>query len=400
MNGHALRNCKMMFYKSNMDNPLIALSGIVKNLNSQRILNNVNLLVAQGEFFSILGPSGCGKTTLLKIMAGLIKQDAGRIAIAGVDHSATPPHERPVNLVFQHYALFPHLNVWENTAFGLRMRRLAEKEIRARVAEALAMIELEDKAHRLPEELSGGERQRVALARALINRPKVLLLDEPLSNLDMHMREKLREKLRRLNAKTGITFLMVTHDQGEALSLSSRIAVMRAGEILQIGPAREIYESPANTFVAHFVGTSNVLTGVLAEHGTSAGGPARLKIAANGASSACAWARPAFAEIESWPLGLPVALAIRPELLHITSTPAETFDNTLFGRVDEVNFLGFEIFYKVKVQWAREQCLLVRKLHSPMVKIRERGERVVVQWREQDATLLKNAPSETAPVAA
>ncbi|MEK6543007.1 MAG: ABC transporter ATP-binding protein, partial [Elusimicrobiota bacterium] len=311
-----------------MANNVIEIKGIRKKFNGQDILNGVDLSIKEGEFFSILGPSGCGKTSLLKIIAGLIPQDSGTIAISGTDMSHAAPNHRPVNLVFQHYALFPHLNVWDNIAFGLRMKHTPQSDIDRLVKDALAMVRLNDKRKRLPEELSGGERQRVALARAIVNRPKILLLDEPLSNLDLKMRINMRERLRELKEQTGITFLMVTHDQEEALALSTRIAVMRAGLVLQVGAAQEVYESPKDAFVANFVGTSNLLCGAVAETTCEDGKTNRLRVvpsmdalAINNGKTPSIWAQTLPSDEIPQSVGSRVSLAIRPERLHITSTP-------------------------------------------------------------------------------
>ncbi|UFP95570.1 ABC transporter ATP-binding protein [Gloeobacter morelensis] len=228
-----------------------------------RAVDAVSLAVRSGEFFSLLGESGCGKTTVLRLMGGFEQPDGGTIVIAGQPMAGVPPYRRPVNTVFQSYALFPHLNVYQNIAFGLEMERLARAEVRLRVEEMLALVRLEKLAARKPHQLSGGQKQRVALARALAKRPAVLLLDEPLSALDLKLRQQLRLELKALQRQTGITFIFVTHDQEEALSLSDRVGVMRAGRLLQVGTAAEIYERPTSRFVAEFVGETNWLNGTV-----------------------------------------------------------------------------------------------------------------------------------------
>jgi len=237
----------------------VRLAGVVKHFGDVAAVDGVDLEIRRGEFFTLLGPSGSGKTTCLRMIAGFERPGAGRIELAGHDVTALPPPERDVNTVFQDYALFPHMSVGDNVAYGLRVRRVPRQQRAARVAEALAMVRLEGFADRRPSQLSGGQRQRVALARALVNRPRVLLLDEPLGALDLKLRQQLQMELKRIQSEVGITFVYVTHDQDEALSMSDRIAVMDAGRVLQIGAPHEIYDQPGSRFVAGFVGVSNVL---------------------------------------------------------------------------------------------------------------------------------------------
>jgi len=227
------------------------------------VLAGFDLSIHEGEFLTLLGPSGCGKTTLLRLLAGFETPDAGEVLIDGVRVNDLPPDQRPVNTVFQSYALFPHLSVFDNVAFGLKMKKVAKAEIAERVAEALAAVQMAEFGGRKPKQLSGGQQQRVALARAVVNRPRVLLLDEPLSALDYKLRRAMQVELKALQRRLGITFVFVTHDQEEALSLSDRVVVMRAGVIEQLGGPREIYEHPASRFVASFVGESNSLDGVV-----------------------------------------------------------------------------------------------------------------------------------------
>ena len=244
-------------------NFIIELSHISKSFGDKQVLDDVSLFVKKGEFVTILGPSGCGKTTLLRILAGFGTADEGEIKIAGEDITKVPPHERPVNTVFQRYALFPHLNVYDNIAFGLKLKKVKEDEIEARVTKALKMVGMTDYEWRDVNSLSGGQQQRVAIARAIINRPQVLLLDEPLAALDLKMRKDMQMELKDMHKTLGITFVYVTHDQEEALTLSDTIVVMSEGRVQQIGTPTDIYNEPANSFVADFIGESNILNGVM-----------------------------------------------------------------------------------------------------------------------------------------
>jgi len=239
--------------------PIVTITGLAKRFGPIVAVDGVDLEVRRGELFALLGGSGCGKTTLLRLLAGFEKPDAGRILIDGQDMTGVPPHLRPVNMMFQSYALFPHMDVADNVGYGLRREGLPAAEITRRVAEALEQVRLSDHARRQPAQLSGGQRQRVALARALVKRPKILLLDEPLAALDRKLREGTRFELVRLQEQLGITFIMVTHDQGEAMSMASRLAVMKDGRVVQVGTAHEIYEHPASRFVADFIGIANIL---------------------------------------------------------------------------------------------------------------------------------------------
>ncbi|MBS0517617.1 MAG: ABC transporter ATP-binding protein [Proteobacteria bacterium] len=242
-----------------MTEPIVRLEGVAKRFGDVAAVDGVDLEIGTGELFALLGGSGCGKTTLLRLLAGFEAPDAGRILIGGRDMADVPPHRRPVNMMFQSYALFPHMDVTANIAYGLRREGLARGEIATRVAEALALVKLDGLGARRPAQLSGGQRQRVALARALVKRPKLLLLDEPLAALDRKLREGTRFELVRLQEQLGLTFVMVTHDQEEAMSMATRLAVMNAGRIAQTGTPHDLYERPASRFVADFVGIANIL---------------------------------------------------------------------------------------------------------------------------------------------
>jgi spermidine/putrescine transport system ATP-binding protein len=240
----------------------VHLTGLTKRFRNVVAVDGIDLDIAPGEFFSLLGPSGCGKTTTLRLIAGFERPDAGEIRVGDVDMVGTPPHQRPVNTVFQNYALFPHLSVADNVGFGLRFTDASSAERRTRIGDALELVHMAHLAQRMPAQLSGGEQQRVALARALVLNPSVLLLDEPLGALDAKLRKRLQVELKALQERVGITFLYVTHDQEEALTMSDRLAVMDTGRIRQVGTAREVYESPSHTFVADFLGAANLLDAV------------------------------------------------------------------------------------------------------------------------------------------
>ena len=245
----------------------VELSNVTKLFGEVTAVDNINIQIADGEFFSLLGPSGCGKTTTLRMIAGFEQPTVGEIYLHGRPVAGIPAHKRPVNTVFQSYALFPHMTVWENVAFGLEMKKLPKDEINQRVGEALALVQLSGMDTRKPKQLSGGQQQRVALARALVNHPEVLLLDEPLGALDLKLRKAMQFELKQIQQRLGITFIYVTHDQEEALTMSDRIAVMNNGEVQQIGTPRDIYEHPTNRFVADFIGETNFLDAAVTEIG-------------------------------------------------------------------------------------------------------------------------------------
>ncbi|MDL2284708.1 spermidine/putrescine ABC transporter ATP-binding protein PotA [Oxalobacter sp. OttesenSCG-928-P03] len=243
--------------------PIIELRGVSKFYGDTAALHNVNLEIANGEFLTLLGPSGCGKTTILRLISGLEKPSQGELLLNGVSIGDTPPEKRQVNTVFQNYALFPHMTVRDNVAFGLKMRRLPADEIDRKVREVLQRVQMESMAMRMPSQLSGGQQQRVAIARAIVNNPLVLLLDEPFSALDAKLRKQLQLEIKMLQRQLGITFVFVTHDQEEAFAMSDRVVVMNEGAIKQVGSSQQIYEEPENLFVAHFVGEINVLEGTI-----------------------------------------------------------------------------------------------------------------------------------------
>jgi spermidine/putrescine transport system ATP-binding protein len=246
-----------------MNESLLSLKNVSKAFDDKTVLNSLDLDILDGEFITLLGPSGCGKTTLLRLIAGFEQPDTGAVVLSGHDITQAAPEHRPLNTVFQNYALFPHMSVYDNVAYGLKMEKRPKDEIRQRVDDVLAMVQLQDFARRKPHQLSGGQQQRVAIARAVVKRPQLLLLDEPLSALDYKLRRTMQVELKRLQRELGITFVFVTHDQEEALSMSDRVVVLKDGAIQQLGTPREVYERPANLFTARFVGETNLFPGYL-----------------------------------------------------------------------------------------------------------------------------------------
>jgi len=314
-----------------MDSPesIVRLEGVSKRFDGKIVLPPLDLSIANGEFLTLLGPSGCGKTTLLRLIAGLEQADSGIIEIAGKRVNDLPPQEREVNTVFQSYALFPHMTVFDNVAFGLRMKGAPKGEVTQRVDEALRMVQLSEFAGRKPAQLSGGQQQRVALARAVVNKPLVLLLDEPLSALDYKLRKQMQLELKQLQRRLGITFVFVTHDQEEALSMSDRVVVMQEGVIVQAGTPREVYENPANLFVARFVGEINQLDGVvraLEPDGT-------LVAEVEGIECRLRSDRP-------FAVGARLHLLLRPEDMRVAGSDDDAFDGRLRGRVEEKTYKG------------------------------------------------------------
>jgi spermidine/putrescine transport system ATP-binding protein len=311
------------------ENSDVTFGNVRKSFGDLEVLKGISLEIRRGEFFSLLGPSGCGKTTLLRILAGFEFADSGEVKLRGQDVSQLPPNQRNVNTVFQNYALFPHMSIWDNVAFGLKMRKVAASEINSRVEKALETVEIASKARNKPAQLSGGQRQRVALARAIVNEPQVLLLDEPLSALDRKLRANLQVELMRLQSRLAMTFIFVTHDQEEALTMSDRLAVMNRGVIEQLGRPEEMYEHPANAYVAKFLGSSNTIVAtVIAPH--------RVKTA--------------FGELETecdLPASGEVVLAIRPEKISLSRTQSSNINTVAVKITDEI-YSGAMDAYRVK----------------------------------------------------
>ncbi len=361
-----------------MTNSIISIKNVTKDFGSVRAVNNVNFDVLQGEFFSLLGPSGCGKTTLLRMMAGFELPTQGSIEIGGEDVTLTPPNFRPVNMVFQNYAIFPHLNVARNIAFGMRKSGLSKQDLAAKIEEMLELIKLPGYGDRGADELSGGQRQRVALARALIKQPQVLLLDEPLGALDKKLREQMQIELRLLQQHIGITFVFVTHDQEEALTLSDRIAVMNQGDVIEISSPGELYESPQSRFVADFIGTMNFFRCNLSgfSNGIAFGssrvlGQVRLKCD-----------KPVVASGEDF------LLAVRPEKIALSFEELEDAPNVVAGRMGPSAYLGDRSHFYIHVPNRDEPIsVALQNLTASLDLVRNADRKVWLSWAE-DATVM------------
>lgn len=337
-----------------MDNQIaVELRDVVKRFENVTAVDHVSLEVRDGEFFSLLGPSGCGKTTTLRMIAGFEMPTSGEIFIGGQPQGYLPPYQRPVNTVFQHYALFPHMTVAQNVAFGLEMSGVPKSDIARRVGEALELVHLKGMDNRRPKQLSGGQQQRVALARALVNHPKVLLLDEPLGALDLKLRKAMQVELKALQTRVGITFIYVTHDQEEALTMSDRIGVMDRGQLLQVGTPQEVYEAPRTRFVSDFIGETNYLDGrVVSVRGDA------CEVALESGMRVWATALPGLSP------GRQVTLAFRPEKVFF-DLPNREGMNTLAGKVKDVIYIGSSTTYHVELPggslvMARQQNISLR----------------------------------------
>jgi putative spermidine/putrescine transport system ATP-binding protein len=322
----------------------ISMSGLSKHFGDVRAVDGIDLDVAEGEFFAMLGPSGSGKTTVLRLVAGFEQPDTGRIVLGGRDVTDLPPHARDVNTVFQDYAIFPHMSVRENVEYGLRVKKVPRAERRQRAQEALETVRLGGYDERRPQQLSGGQRQRVALARALVNRPKVLLLDEPLGALDLKLRREMQIELKQIQRDVGITFVFVTHDQEEALTMSDRIAVFSDGRIEQVATPAELYEAPATSFVAGFVGTSNLLTGEAARRIVGRSG----------------------------------TFSVRPEKIRLDDTSPRAS-----GTVTGVVYLGSVNHYIVDVDGGDSLTVLRQNAHGGADQLVEEGQRVDLSWQDE-----------------
>jgi len=350
----------------------VALSDVTKRFGTVEAVSHVSLHVEEGEFFSLLGPSGCGKTTMLRMLAGFISPTAGSISIGGINVTELPPEKRDVGIVFQNYAIFPHMNVYDNIGFGLRMRKVARPELDRRVRAALEQVGLRGYENRYQREMSGGEQQRVALARVLVTQPRILLLDEPLSALDKKLREEMKYWIRDLHAQLGITAIYVTHDQGEALTMSDRIAVMRNGAVEQVGTPREVYEQPQTHFVTDFIGESNILPARVLEVDHEY---VRLTLAG---FSVMAQRRDVSA-------GQQVSLVVRPEHV-VLGLDAERRDlNQLTGRVTKELYHGSLIRYELQVG---EHSLVAESQNTLEQQVFPLGAEISVGWYPSSCSLL------------
>jgi spermidine/putrescine transport system ATP-binding protein len=371
--------------------PAIELVGIAKRFTSRRgvvtAVDRVDLVIGEGEFFSLLGPSGCGKTTTLRMIGGFEEPTEGQILLYGHDVVGVPPNHRDVNMVFQSYALFPHMSVFDNVAFGLRRKGVDSASTKTRVNEMLELVELEGKSNRRPRELSGGQQQRVALARALVNRPRALLLDEPLAALDLKLRQQMQIELKRIQREVGITFIFVTHDQNEALTMSDRLVVMNAGRIEQLGSPRDVYERPRTRFVAGFIGTSNLITGTVERmDGTTA-------VLAAGADESLIVADAADAGAQ---VGHTLDITVRPEKIVLTADRPPADRCAIRGRVVEVVYLGTSTQYAVQAADGSDLLVFVQN-SSDSADIAHRDQDVWLSWRpEHSLPLTSTAPD--APV--
>ena len=361
--------------------PVIVLDHVSKTFGSVTAVDDVNLAIEQGEFFSLLGPSGCGKTTTLRMIAGFETPTSGRILLQGQDVSYVPPYRRNVNMVFQHYALFPHMNVFDNIAFGPRSKRVPSKDIASRVQDMLKIVRLEGFAKRRPNQLSGGQQQRVALARALVNYPSALLLDEPLGALDLKLRRAMQLELKRIQREIGITFIYVTHDQEEALTMSDRVAVMNEGRVEQLGTAEEIYERPASPFVAGFIGLANLL-------------PAKVERAdarevllsfAGGKTMASADGR-------SFSPGDDALVVLRPERMRIGGPADREGDSGTTGiieaRLNEIVFQGPVTRYDLRSEDGTPLVVVLLAHERPPLNM---GDTVRVTWDSESVYILPGA---------
>jgi len=357
----------------------IRIKGVSKHFGDFVAVDNVDLEIGQGELFSILGGSGCGKTTLLRMLAGFEIPTSGNIQIDGTDITHQAPYDRPVNMMFQSYAIFPHMNVSKNVSYGLRKDQIARKEIEKRVDEILELVQLTELKNRKPDQLSGGQRQRVALARALIKRPKVLLLDEPLAALDKKLRQHTQFELMNIQDELGVTFVVVTHDQEEAMTLSTRIAVMEQGRFLQVGAPLEIYEYPCNKFVADFIGTINTFDGTVQSIGDDS-------IVIDSAEVGTTLEALGKYDVG---VGQPVSVALRPEKIFVgRDKPGNTEDTMIQGVVDDLGYLGNLSLYRIRLASGKTVQVSSQNRRRSHKRFLEWEDKVWISWRPRSAVVL------------
>lgn len=354
--------------------PYLELKGLRKQFGQTVAADDVDVSLEQGHILCLLGPSGCGKTTTLRMIAGLTRQDRGSIRLKDREISHVPTHKRRIGLVFQNWALFPHLNVFDNIAFGLRTQKIPKDQIVQRVEEILRIVQLPEFGDRLPSQLSGGQQQRIALARSLVTNPDLMLFDEPLSNLDLKLRNEMREELRRINRELNLTSVYVTHDQGEALSLGDKVAVMMEGRIVEIGPPETLFERPRTTYVADFLGVENVLSGQLVDDGSFEIAPGvRTGLYAS-------------------PLGQeePIAVGVRAEQIEMGDRLSEAYDNAYAGSVRRRDYQGSRILYAVAIEGTETE---LRVSHTGATGF-EIGQPVHVGWNDRQALPLISPQTE------
>lgn len=360
--------------------PYVSIKNITKHFDNKIAVNDVSFSIYKGELFSLLGRSGCGKTTLLRMLAGFETPTSGKIYIDGIDMTDTPPHKRPVSMVFQSYALFPHMTVEQNVAFGLKQEGISKKEINERVMTYLELVQMTQYAKRKPNQLSGGEKQRVAIARSLIKHPKLVLLDEPMAALDKQLRERTQLELVNIQEKVGATFIMVSHDQEEAMTMSTRIGLMHEGRLLQIGEPTEIYEYPNSQYVANFIGTINIFDGVITE------------VAGNSVvvESKDTTQKIVMGASTSVPLGANVHIAIRPEKIRISKEkPNRTEDyNWTQGLVQDIVYLGDVSIYYVKIETGKVVLATVTNLVRAAERPIQWDDSVYLYWEKESGVVL------------
>ncbi len=365
----------------------IRIENVSKDFDGFLAVDNVSLEIKPGELFSFLGPSGCGKTTLLRMIAGFETPRSGQILIGNQDITPLPPYQRQVNTIFQNYSLFPHMTVYDNVAFGLRIKKRPSKEIADRVHETLSLVQMEDQYKKYPDQISGGQKQRIAIARALINKPQVLLLDEPLAALDLKLRQHMLIELMNIHDAVGITFIYVTHDQGEAMSISDRIAVMNHGKIVQYGPPDDIYERPSSIFSAYFIGETNLITGEV------------IAIEEDYVQLRCPMGNGEFYEIDSTfidqpKLGQQLTISLRPEKIAISKSKPRFQDdiNMIKGTIEDILYLGSHTQYIVKSGDLRFRVFSQHKRVYFDDKALDWEESVWLFWHDSDTWLIDEVP--------